>query len=94
MPIHEAQIIQESLEQVRVRYVPSEGFASSSSEAIARAIREHLGPVEVILEAVTRTPREKNGKFRAVITRVKAPILNQEPSAIPGHPANSLNACR
>ncbi len=94
MPIHEAQIIQESLEQVRVRYVPAEGFASSSSEAIARAIREHLGPVEVILEAVTRIPREKNGKFRAVITRVKAPILHKASSAIPERPLNSLNACQ
>jgi hypothetical protein len=74
--------------------VPAEGFASSSSEAIARAIREHLGPVEVILEAVTRIPREKNGKFRAVITRVKAPILHKVSSSIPEHAANPLNACQ
>jgi phenylacetate-CoA ligase len=94
MPIHEAQIIQESLETVRVRYVPAEGFASSSSDAIARAIREHLGPVDVILEAVTRIPREKNGKFRAVVTKVKAHKLHKIPSFVPERPATSLNACR
>ncbi len=56
MPIQESQIIQESLERIRVRYVPGRGFTSKSADHITRAVREHLGPVEVILEAVEQIP--------------------------------------
>ncbi|HVB57109.1 MAG TPA: hypothetical protein VNE63_11855 [Candidatus Acidoferrales bacterium] len=70
MPIHEAQIIQESLERIRVRYVPASGFAKKSGDEIVQAIRERLGPVEVALEEVSEIPRERNGKFRAVICRL------------------------
>jgi phenylacetate-CoA ligase len=70
MPIHEAQIVQETLQRIRVLYVPAEGFSRSSGEGIARAIRDHMGPVEVILEQVQQVPREKNGKFRSVISKV------------------------
>jgi phenylacetate-CoA ligase len=69
-PIHEAQIIQETLERVRVLYVPADGFSAGSGNQLVRAIQERLGSVEVILEKVTQVPREKNGKFRAVICRV------------------------
>jgi phenylacetate-CoA ligase len=71
MPIHEAQIIQESLDRVRIRYVPAKGFAASSGDAMVRAIHDHLGTVEVILEEVRQIPREQNGKFRAVISKLE-----------------------
>jgi len=71
MPLHEAQIIQESLQQIRVLYVPAEGFTPSSGDAIVRAIHEHMGSVEVVLQEVSQIPRERNGKFRAVISKVK-----------------------
>jgi phenylacetate-CoA ligase len=70
MPIHEAQIIQETLERIRVLYVPADGFAAGSGDQLVRAIQERLGSVEVILEKVNQIPREKNGKFRAVICKV------------------------
>jgi phenylacetate-CoA ligase len=70
MPIHEAQIIQETLHRIRILYVPAEGFSSSSADSIVAAIKEHMGPVEVVLEKVKQVPREKNGKFRAVISKI------------------------
>jgi phenylacetate-CoA ligase len=70
MPIHEAQIVQEALDRIRVFYVPAEGFSRSTHDWIVRAIRDYLGPVEVILEEVERVPREANGKFRAVVCRI------------------------
>lgn len=70
MPIHEAQIVQETLERIRVYYVPAEGFSRDSHDWIVRAIRDYLGPIEVVLEEVDRVPREKNGKFRAVVCHI------------------------
>jgi phenylacetate-CoA ligase len=75
MPIQEAQIIQDSLDLIRVRYVPAQGFSARTSEEIVRAIQEHLGAVQVILEPVDQIAREPNGKFRAVICRI--PVQEQ-----------------
>jgi len=71
MPIQESQIVQESLERIRIRYVPGRGFTSHSADHITRAVREHLGPVEVILEPVDQIPREANGKCRSVICMLR-----------------------
>ncbi len=67
LPIVEAQIVQESLRRVVVRYVPAEGFDSAASTAIANRLRERLGDVAVILEETRAIPRDANGKFRAVV---------------------------
>ena len=68
--IREAQIIQESLDRVRVRYVPAPAFDGEAARSIEERLRSRLGPVEVTLEAVAEIPREKNGKFRAVVCRI------------------------
>ncbi len=70
LAVREAQIIQETLGTVRVRYVPAAGFTDRSANRIIEAIRSRLGPVEVLLESVSQLPREANGKFRAVICRI------------------------
>jgi phenylacetate-CoA ligase len=67
LPVHEAQIIQESLDSVRVRYVPSAGFSPHDAADLSARLCERMGNVRVILEEVTSIPREPNGKFRAVI---------------------------
>lgn len=70
MPIHEAQIVQEELDRIRIRYVPAPGFDERTRRDIVHAIHEFMGKVEVVLEQVPQVPREKNGKFRAVICKV------------------------
>ena len=67
LPIREAQIIQESLSQVRVRYVPAPGYVPENGTLISESLRERMGNVNVILESVKQIPRGANGKFRAVI---------------------------
>ena len=71
LPVHEVQLIQESLESIRVRYVPAPGFSSASAHSIAERLQQRLGPVRVELEAVDRIPAGPNGKFRAVISNVR-----------------------
>ncbi len=68
MPIVEAQIIQETLDRVRIRYVPADGYTPQVGELMAERLRQRMGAVEVALEAVEQVPRQPNGKFRAVIS--------------------------
>jgi len=66
IPVRQAQIVQETLERVQVRYVPGPHFTAESATTIAERLRSRLGEVEVVLEAVADLPR-KNGKLRAVV---------------------------
>ncbi len=75
LPIREAQIVQESLDRLHVRYVPDSGFTTRSCSDLKRLVRERLGDVEVILEPVERVPRGANGKFRAVVCNLPAEEL-------------------
>ncbi|RME00364.1 MAG: phenylacetate--CoA ligase family protein, partial [Calditrichaeota bacterium] len=70
LPIKEAQIIQESLDVLTVRYIPAPGFSSKSKRIIARRLQERMGGVKVIFEEVDYLPRDSNGKFRAVVCKL------------------------
>jgi phenylacetate-CoA ligase len=67
LPVCEAQIIQEALNRVRVRYVPTRDFSPEAGRSIIERLQARMGAVEVILEPVDEVPRGANGKFRAVI---------------------------
>jgi phenylacetate-CoA ligase len=71
MPVREAQIIQEDLFQVRVRFVPAPGSSPDLGQEIVRRLRERLGEeMEIIAEEVDHIPRGPNGKFRGVISLI------------------------
>jgi phenylacetate-CoA ligase len=73
LPLREAQIIQESLDRIRVIYVPAEGFRGEvHRKALIDRVRERLGDVRVELESAPEVPRTSNGKFRAVVCRLSA----------------------
>jgi phenylacetate-CoA ligase len=74
LPVCEAQIIQESLEQVRVRFVPAPGFTTEAGRLIEQRLRARLGDISIVLEAVDRIERGANGKFKAVVCRVPRPV--------------------
>lgn len=74
LPIREAQIVQESLRLVRVRYVPTENWQAADGADLTRRLRERMGDVEVVLEPLNEIPRTANGKFRAVICRLSVVI--------------------
>ena len=67
LALSEAQIVQEHLDQVRVRYVPTAGFGPEHGQSIVERLQARMGPVRVVLEPVTAVPRTANGKFRAVV---------------------------
>ncbi len=70
LPIREAQIIQESLDEIRLVYVPDGNFQKNSLAELSDLIRERLGNVSINFEQVSEIPRTSRGKFRAVICRL------------------------
>jgi len=71
MVIKEAQIIQESLDRILVRYVPAPGCSTKDLNLLIERLQERLGKMEIVFEKVERIPRSPNGKFRAVISNVR-----------------------
>lgn len=67
MPLREAQIVQDALDLVRVRVVPTAGYGPETEAMIAARLRERMGDVRVEFEQLDDIPRTKNGKFRAVV---------------------------
>jgi phenylacetate-CoA ligase len=76
LPIHEAQIIQEALDCVRVRYVPTADFRPNHEDLITQRLQARMGRVKVVMEPIAEVPRGQNGKFRAVICRLSKESKN------------------
>jgi phenylacetate-CoA ligase len=71
MHIREGQIIQEGLDEFRIRYVPASGFTPEAGKAMEARLQARMGPVKVILDPVPEIPREANGKFRVVVCNLE-----------------------
>lgn len=65
--IVEAQIVQKSLHEIVVRYVPAKSCENADVVKIGDRIRDRMGDVKVKFESVPEIPRTARGKFRAVI---------------------------
>jgi phenylacetate-CoA ligase len=70
LPIREAQIVQESLSGLRLRYVPAPETPDVDLSTLVQALRDRLGDVQITLEPVAQIPRSSNGKFRSVISKL------------------------
>jgi phenylacetate-CoA ligase len=69
--INEAQLIQEELESVIVRVVKAEGFGPADEESLRHDLSKYLGDqIRLQIEYVSEIPREANGKFRQIVSRV------------------------
>lgn len=67
LAIREAQIVQETLDCVKVKLVPTSAFTPHCERVIVERLKERMGDVEVVIESVAEIPRGANGKFRAVV---------------------------
>lgn len=71
--IIEGQIIQEALDHIHVKVVPTGNFGEADIEDIVHRVQQRLGPsVKVSVEIVSSIPRTKAGKFKAVISKIKS----------------------
>jgi len=71
LPVCEAQIVQKSLDLIYVRYAPAEGFDQTTVRTISERLRDRMGEVEVRLEQTQEIPRNRNGKFQAVVCEIR-----------------------
>ncbi|MEM9173619.1 MAG: hypothetical protein AAGC67_00145 [Myxococcota bacterium] len=71
LDVAEAQILQETKDAIEVRVVPRDGFDTRAEAVLMKEIRSRLGEqIRVDLHRVESIPREANGKFRAVKSRI------------------------
>jgi phenylacetate-CoA ligase len=71
LDVAEAQILQESPSAIEVLLVPRTTWGPASERSLLREIRTRLGPeIGVAIRLVREIPREPNGKFRVVKSRV------------------------
>jgi len=71
--IRETQIVQESLERLVVRIVPGKGFDLSMAERVVAELRKRVGErIGIEVEILQEIPRTRAGKFRAVVSHLKA----------------------
>lgn len=69
--VREGQVIQEALDRIRIKVVPSQGFNQNDIKDIEIRMRQRLGPeVNIIVECVDIIPRSKAGKFQAVVSMI------------------------
>jgi phenylacetate-CoA ligase len=76
LPIKMAQLVQESLAEIRVRYVPAAAFGPEHESEIVKQLRARLGDVAVTFEEVSDIPRTGAGKLRAVICNLPDSVRN------------------
>ena len=70
--IKEAQIVQESLDLVRVRVVPSDGWSEADGREIKAAMLERMGETEVRVEVVDEIERTFAGKLRVMVSKINS----------------------
>lgn len=77
LPVREAQIIQEELTKVCVKYVPAPGFTPQDAGSIVDRLTARLGTVQVQLEEVNQVERGPNGKFKAITCNLSKDQIEQ-----------------
>lgn len=70
LPIHEAQIVQEDLDHITVRVVPTPEFTAAAAATITERLRQRVGPMTIRIQEVERLERSASGKLRAVVSHV------------------------
>ena len=69
--IYETQIIQEAIDTLRIKMVNDNNFGEKEEKEFLYELRKRIGTeMKVIIEKVPEIPKDDNGKFRAVISRI------------------------
>jgi len=72
--IVEAQIIQHALDEVEVLVVAGAAFDDTASRRLRADLQHRLSSLmKIRIRTVDAIPRERNGKFRAVVSRISRP---------------------
>lgn len=71
--IKESQIIQEDYSKFTIKLVPDKGFSEKDIDSITERLKDRVGKeIEVNFEIIDQIPRGANGKFKAVVSKIKS----------------------
>lgn len=70
--IREGQVIQESIDRFRLKVVTDEGFNEDDQKLLHKRFKDRIGEIHLEIERVDAIERTKRGKFKAVISNIKA----------------------
>jgi len=65
------QIVQVTLDEIKINLVVENGYKHSGESKMSSRLKSQLGDVTVTFEYLDKVPKNKNGKFQAVISHVK-----------------------
>lgn len=69
--IYETQIIQTSKDAIELKIVTGDNFTVADMDELVCEIKKRTGPtMKIRINKVNEIPKDKNGKFRAVISRI------------------------
>lgn len=71
MPIREAQIVQDNVTEITVRYVPAPGLQPAHLAELDKRLHDRLGEMAISYLPVKEIARGPNGKFRAVVSKIR-----------------------
>ncbi|GEO09949.1 phenylacetate--CoA ligase family protein [Segetibacter aerophilus] len=74
--IKKAQVIQEELGHIHIKIEAETSLTQEEENMIAQRVESQLGEMDISIEEVVSIPLNKNGKFQAVISKVKRQALN------------------
>lgn len=69
--IKQAQVIQETTDTILVKIVTDDKADATEKETIRQRIISQLGDMQIIVEEVPTIPLNNNGKFQAVVSKLK-----------------------
>lgn len=69
--VKNAQVIQESFDEMKIKIVPDIKLNADDEKTIRQRIESQLGDIAIFLEEVNEIPLNNNGKYQAVISKVK-----------------------
>jgi len=69
--IKEAQILQRETGDITLRLVPDSTYSTEAGLALQRELIKRVGDINIVIELVNEIPKQKNGKFKPVISEYK-----------------------
>ncbi len=70
-----AQVVQESIDNIHINLVVEKDFNTSNEIIISQRLTSQLGDVDVCYFYLPEIPKNKNGKFQAVISNLKKELV-------------------
>ena len=61
------QIIQKSLNDIEVKFIPSTSYSNTTKQSIADGMLDRVGECNLTINTVTEFERKSSGKFKTII---------------------------